>query len=150
MARDILEWYVRIFIDDSGGTARDLSGDLVPGSLTGPTFTHPAVRMTGVSNAAENYLADRPDTSLNGARFYLNNTATTGAFTVINGITTNQSVTITIEYGTSGAPATGDPSFTGEFVLLKRDIVNEGGAMAIDTEWKPISGASAPAWGTKS
>lgn len=150
MAKDILDFYVRFFCDDSGGTARDLSGDLVPGSLSGPQFSHPAVKMTGVSNAGENFLADRPDTRINGARFYMNNTATTGAWTVLNSIRGNNTGwTVTIEYGTAGAPATGDPSYSGEFILLKLDIVNEGGAIALDTEFVPVSGAAIPAWGTK-
>jgi len=147
MAKDILERFILLQWDDSATAPQELAGDLIPGSLSGPSFDHPPVRMTGVSNAAENYLADRPDNEVS-ARFYMNNTATTGAWTVLNG-TRGASGTLTIAFGTGAVATTGDPEYEGEHTLFRANIVNEGGAMAIDVMWKPTSGQTAPAWGTK-
>ena len=145
MAKDILERYVRFWFDDNGGTARDLSADLVPGSLTGPGFTAPEIRMTGVSNQSENYQADRKDVEVS-AQFYMNDTATTGAFTVLKDMQGSVG-TLTIQFGTNAAPTTGDPEYEGEHILLDAGISNQGGAVVISTRFKP-GATTSPAWGT--
>ena len=144
MAKDILERFVRIQWDDSGGTQRDLSTDLVPGSLSGPGFTAGEVRMTGVADTVENYQADRKDTEVS-AQFYMNDTATTGAYTVISA-TQGLVGTLTIQFGTGAAPTTGDPEYEGEHILLDSGIAIQGGAMVMNARWKPGS-TVAPAWG---
>lgn len=140
MAKDILERFVRLTWN-----SQDLSGDLVPGSLSGPGFTSPEVKMTGVSDTVENYKADRKDAEVT-AQFYMNNTATTGAFTVLNA-TQGTSATLQIDFGTDGAPGSGDPRYSGTHVLLEAPIAIQGGAMVINARWKPGS-SSAPTWGT--
>jgi len=145
LAKDILERYIRLSWDDSGAVLRDLSSDMVPGSLSGPGFTAPEVRMTGVSDQSENYQADRKDAEV-GAQFYMNNTATTGAFTVLSA---SQGLvgTLQIDFGTGGAPSTGDPRYSGEHILLDTGIAIQGGAMVMDARWKP-GATTAPAWST--
>lgn len=144
MAKDILERFVRLLWDDSGSVARDLSVDLVPGSLTGPGFTAPEIRMTGVADTVENYQADRNDMEVS-AQFYMNNTATTGAFTVLKG-TLARVGTLTIRFGTGAAPVAGDPEYDGEHILLDTAIALQGGAVVMNARWKP-GATTAPAWG---
>ena len=145
MGKDLLERFVRIWWDDSSGTPRDLSADLVPGSLSGPGFTSPEIRMTGVSEQSENYQADRKDAEV-AAQFYMNDTASTGAYTVLNG-TQGLVGTLTLQFGTGAAPVNGDPEYEGEHIHLEANISNQGGAMVISARWKP-GDTAAPAWGT--
>lgn len=139
---------VRLSWDDSGGTARDLSGDLIADSLNGPGFSAGEVDMTGASETVGNYLADRLENTVT-ARFHMNDTATTGASTVLNG--TLQTVgTLTIQFGENGAaPAAGDLEWEGEYVLLQAPVSTDGGKLVHDCTWRP-SGSVAPDWGTVS
>lgn len=145
MAKDILERFVTLTWDDSATAPQDLSSDMVPGSLSGPGFTAPEVRMTGVSEQSENYQADRKDAEVS-AQFYMNDTATTGAFTVLSA---SQGLvgTLTIAFGTGAVPTTGDPEYEGEHILLDTGIAIQGGAMVINARWKP-GATTAPSWGT--
>jgi len=137
---------IRLSWDDSGGTPRDLSGDLIADSLNGPGFTAGEVDMTGASNTAGNYLADRLENTIT-ANFHMNDTATTGASTVLNA--SIQSVgTLTIQFGENGAaPGAGDPEWEGEYVLLAAPVSVDGGKLVHNCTWRP-SGSTAPAWGT--
>ena len=136
----------RILWDDSGGTARDLSADLVPGSISGGGLTFDEADMTGVSYTVYNFLADRA-TSEVSASFHLNDTATTGAFTVLNG-TGGKAGTLTLQWGQNGAaPTTGDPEWEGEYVLLSNNVSLDGNKPVVQCTWKP-TGATPPAWGT--
>lgn len=135
-----------IEIDDSGGTPRDLSGDLLPGSLNGLGFTAGEVDMTGESNTVQNFLADRKTNTLT-ARFHANDTSTTGATTVLNGIV-QSAVTVTIKIGSGGAaPTTGDLKFSGEFVCLDAKLVPDGGKWVHEVTLRPTT-STAPTWGT--
>lgn len=138
----------RLWFDDSGATARDLSGDLVPGSVSGGGFTFDEADMTGVSNAAYNYLKGHAMSEI-GANFHINDTATTGSSVVINGHNTGAGTgTLTLQWGASGAaPTTGDLEFEGEYVLLDAKIALDGNKFVYQCIFKP-TGATAPAFGT--
>jgi len=140
----------RLWWDDLGtgsGTARDLSGDLVPGSVSGGGLVYDEVDLTGVSNAVRNFLAGHADSEI-AARFHLNDMGTTGAFTVLTGSDGGVG-TLTLQWGSSGAaPATNDPEWEGEYVLLQCDVVLDGNKPVLQAKWKPQAGQSAPAWGT--
>ena len=138
----------RISIDDSGGTARDLTGDLVPGSVSGGGLIYDEANMHGVSEAVVNYLANFANSEIT-AQFRMNDTATTGAFTVINGLN-GSTGTATLRWGQSGAaPTTGDPEWEGEYVCLAGDIVPADGGFSQNVRLLP-TGSTAPAWGTVS
>lgn len=144
-----IERGIRFFWDDSGGTARDLSGDLIPGSI-GPAGgkVGEEVDMTGVSDAIRKFLTGF-STSEIAARFHFNDTATTGSHTVMNN-TVGTVGTITIEFGSNGAaPTTGDPKWSGEYVLIEAPVSQDGGRMVIDGRWLPAAGTADPAWGVK-
>jgi len=136
----------RITWDDSGGNPRDLSGDLVPGSVSGGGLTFDEVDLTGVSESVRNFLAGHADSEIT-ARFHLNDTATTGATTVLNG-SNGGTGTLTLEFGSAGAaPTAGDPDWEGEYVLLDAKVVLDGNKHVHEARWKP-TGSTAPAWGT--
>lgn len=140
----------RLLFDDSGATARDLSGDLVPGSVSGGGLTFDEADMTGVSNAVYNYLKGHATSEIT-ARFHMNDTATTGATTVLNGHNTGAGTgTLTLQWGQSGAaPTTSDPEWEGEYVLIQNTIVLDGNRFVHDCRFLP-TGSTAPAWGTVS
>lgn len=147
--KDKIETGLRLLWDDSGGTARDLSADLVPGSLSGPGLSHDEVELTGVSNDVKQYLAGHA-TANTQARFFLNDTSSTGAFTVLtNNSGNNTNGTLTVQFGSAGAdPTTGDPEWEGEHILMKATVVMDGGRAVLDCSWQPKAGAAIPAWGT--
>lgn len=137
---------IRLLIDDSGGTARDLSGDLVPGSLSGPGLSYEEAQMTGVSEAVRNYLAGHANSELT-AQFRMNDTATTGAYTVLTGVL-GSTGTITVQFGSaSAAPTTNDPEWEGEFVMLDCTVGIADNGAVLNFRALP-TGATAPAWGT--
>ena len=145
--KDKIERGFRILWDDSGESPQDLTGDLLPGTITGGGFTLDEVDMTGVSDAVKKFLGGHSDSAISG-QFHMNDTATTGAFTVLNG-TTGLIGTLTLQYGSNGAaPAGTDPEWEGEYVLLSATVNNNAGKMVITANWQPAAGAADPAWGT--
>jgi hypothetical protein len=137
----------RLYFDDSGATARDLSGDLVPGSCQGGGLVYDQVEMTGESNSVKNYLANHPDSEVT-ATFIVNDTATTGAFTVLKGMM-GAGGTLTLQWGQNGAaPTTGDPKWEGEYVCFGGPMSFDGGKAVWQITFKPQAGQSAPAFGT--
>jgi len=99
VGKNKLERAITIAVDDSGASARDLSGDLVPGSLGAIGQDYEFIDLTGVSNAHHNGLVGWWSAPIT-AKFFMNDAATTGAFTVCKG---NQggTGTITVSYGAS-------------------------------------------------
>lgn len=141
----------RLLWDDAGtgsGTARDLTGDLIAGSCQGGGFAFDEVDMMGVSNAAYNYLAGHAKSEIT-AQFHMNDTATTGAHTVLAG-SDGGIGTLTLQWGSSGAaPTTGDPEWEGEYCLVSYTVSMSGGKAVGNAKWLP-TGSTAPAWGTYS
>lgn len=136
----------RLSFDDSGGTARDLSGDLVPGSVSGGGLTYDEADMTGVSESVRNYLSGHAESEI-AANFHMNDTATTGATTVLNG-QLGSTGTLTLQWGEAGAaPSAGDPEWEGEYILLQNNIALDGNKFVHQCVFKP-TGSTAPAWGT--
>lgn len=138
----------RILFDDSGGTARDLTGDLIPGSVQGGGLTFDEVDVTGVSEKVRNYLAGHAEAPIT-AQFWLNDTATTGAYTVLTGQDGSDGM-LTMQWGENGAaPDSGDPEWEGEYLLVQCSHTIVNGAAALQVRFVPF-GSTAPAWGTVS
>ena len=149
-SKNHVERSFRILFDDAAAAAKDLSGDLVPGSVSGGGFTFDEVDVTGVSNAVYNFLKGRPTSEIS-ANFHMNDTAITGATTVLNGHDTGAGTgTLTLQFGQNGAaPTAGDPEWEGEYVLLKNVIALDGNKFVHQCTFKP-TGSVAPAWGVYS
>ena len=141
------ERWVTVIWDDSGESPQDLTGDLVPGTLSGGGLTFDEVDLTGVSEAVKNFLAGHGESEIS-AQFHLNDTATTGASTVLNG-SAGGTGTLTIAWGAGAAPTTGDLEWEGEYVLLGAPVVLSGNKFVHQCRWKP-TGSTAPAFGTVS
>ena len=136
-----------IQVDDSGGTARDLSTGLVRASISGIGLIYEEADMTGVSDGVVNFLTNHPSSTIS-ATFHLDDTATTGAFTVLKGIEGGAAGTLTCQFGQSGAaPTSGDPEWEGEYIFTGMQVSFDGGKAVIAGTFVPGS-ATAPAWGT--
>lgn len=144
-----IETGFRLWFDDSGGTARDLSGDLVPGSCKGGGLVLDEIDMTGESNTVKNALAGHGDGTVT-AEIIANDTATTGSTTVLHGMVGSDG-TLTLQWGSGGAaPAASDLEWEGEYVLMGAQLSFSGGRAVHSCTWKPAAGSAAPAWGTYS
>ena len=134
-----------ILWDDSGASARDLTGDLVRGSLS-IDDEFESVDLTGVNEELVNYLAGHRNAQVS-ARFHMNDTATTGASTVLNG-NHGGTGTLTLQFGDAGAtPTAGDLELEGEMVNLRNAIAVDGNKYVHDVTWMP-TGSAGFAWGT--
>ena len=137
-----------ILVDDSGTTARDITGDLIPGSLTGGGLTLDQVDMTGVSETVRNYLAGHAEAQISG-QVHMNDAATTGAHTVLSGIDGGAAGTVTLQWGQNGAAPTGsDPEWEGEYVLTTYGPMTFTGGRAVMPFTFAPGTSTAPAWGT--
>ena len=141
-----VERWIIVKQTDSGAVARDLSADLVPGTLQGGGLIFDIAEMTGVSEAVRNYLADHANSDI-AADFYLNDTLVTGAHTVFNGMV-GKAAALVIDFGSGAAPVTGDPEWSGTYLVTQAALGQSGNKPVIHVKWKPGSGV-APLWGTK-
>jgi hypothetical protein len=136
--------WIRVLVDDSGGTARDISAAVNNVSEVGLTFDETEV--TGFSDGVKNFTLGHPSAEIEISGPF-SNLADTGAHTVFNSIDGVETATktVTIQIGIRAAPAGGDPEFEGEYVCSKY-TVNPGDG-TYTARMVPGSG-TAPAWGT--
>jgi hypothetical protein len=135
----------RFLFDDSGGSLRDLTPGLIPGSAQCGGALFESVDMTAVSNSIKNSSFGWGTANIT-AKFYMDDTATTGAFTLLKAAP--YVGTIAVRFGSNGAaPSTGDPEWGGEYILLGAPVTMEGSRPVMTATWEP-SGATPPAWGT--
>ena len=144
MAR-IGKW-TKIYLDDSGGTARDLSTDLT--DIDGLPLTADEIEVGGYTQDKQ-YLAGRQDSQITLTGNFTT-TASTGTHTVISGVNNNNTVcTLTVQKGDNATPTSGDPEFEGEFIVMnytpKPDL---NGSMTFTVNLRPAYGQSIPTWGT--
>ena len=101
--------------------------------------------MLGVSESTHNFLAGHKSTETT-AQFHMNDTSTTGAFTVLTGME-GTAGPLEIQFGQAGAAPTGtDPEFYYAAALLSQVTVTvDGGRSVLNAKWVP-SGATAPVW----
>lgn len=126
-----------IAIDDSGGTPRTLS--TAANSYT-IAIDSGKIDVTGFSEGTVNFTPGLPTHALTLALKF-DSTATTGAFTVLNGIrssATSKTVTIT--------PETGGPVYSGEFLLDNLNVsATPTGGIEMQVAFS-VMGGTAPAW----
>lgn len=144
--KDKIERGFRIWWDDSGGTPRDLTGDLLPGTISGGGLAYDEADMTGVSARVRTFLAGHATSEIAG-QFHMNDTPTTGATTVLNA-TQGLPGTLTLQWGANGAaPDTGDISWVGEYVLIAMNLQLAGNTFVHNCRWLP-TGSTDPDWDT--
>lgn len=138
---------IRVLVDDSGSTERDLSGDLVPDSITGIGEVFEPAEMTGESHTQRHHQANH-STAEFGMQFHMNDAADTGAFTVLKGINGGAADKVTVQYGASGAaPTSGDPEYEGNAVLTSMVAAINNGAIVLDCTFVP-GDSTGMVWGT--
>ena len=142
--------WITFTVDDENPTARDLTADLVPGSLGAIGLDFERIDMTGSSEVVKRAMGNRSNCDIE-AKFFVNidaDRATDVLDAIDDGVTAG---TITIAYGGGGVPASGDPDWEGEYILIRNLKVNDGGRLIHDCLWTPDPGTAAdPAWGTVS
>lgn len=138
--------YIKVLLDDSGGTPRDISDSI--NSIGGIGLSYDQTDVTTIANSVKQYLTGYGDSSVSlGGPF--NNTATTGAHTVLTGLNgANTAATLTIQIGIRAAATTGDPEFEGEYVVTDYQLSGSGTDLTWSASLKPAFGTSTPAWGT--
>lgn len=135
--------HIRVSVDDSGGTARDISASV--SSVSGVGLTYAETDVTAYSDGVINFTLGHPSSEIEISG-PINNTASTGAHIVFAGIAgvETSTKTVTIQIGIKAAPTGGDPEFEGEYICSSYLINGDGTYTA-----RMIPGSStAPAWGT--
>lgn len=139
---------VVVKMDDSGGTLRTFDdGDIISVDL-GLKFDQ--FDVTGFGDAVHNMINGqlRAPVTLKG---YLTTTTDVGTHTVIKDVfAQGKTATLTVQVGQNAAPTTGDPEYSGEFLVSSYvPVLSNGGAVSFTATLVPATG-TAPAWGTVS
>lgn len=138
--------YIKVLLDDSGGTPRDITSSI--SSIGDIGLNYDQADVTAINDSVMQYLAGRGDSDVNFSGPF-NNTATTGAHTVFTGLNgANTAATLTVQVGIRAAATSGDPEFEGEYVVTSYLISGDMSNLTWSAALKPAFGASAPAWGT--
>jgi hypothetical protein len=144
--------YVRVFLDDSAGTVRNISGSV--SSIGDVGVTYETSDVTALINDIKQYLTGRGDAPITlGGPFDNTPAAVSPALTGIHAIAPalngkNIASTLTIQLGIRAAPTTGDPKFEGEFIVDKYSWNLDMNNAAWQMTLKPAPGTTAPAFGT--
>lgn len=137
--------YIKVLLDDSGGTARDISASVDNISGTGLRFDQTDV--TAYSDGVHNFTLGHPEAEIDLSGPF-NNVATTGAHTILATIIdapySQDTYTLTVQIGIRAAAAGGDPEFEGEYLVTDYTVNGDGTWSA---HLVPGS-ATVPAWGT--
>ena len=138
--------HIRVFVDDSTPTQRDISASVT--SISGVGLTYAESDVTAYSDGVVNFTLGHPSSELEISGPF-SNVADIGAhevFTSIVGLTpATDTYTVLVEIGIRAAPAGGNPTFSGEYYCSSY-VVN--GDSTYVARMVPAT-ATAPAWGTK-
>ena len=135
--------HIRVKMDDSVPTLRDISASVA--NVSGVGLTYAEQDVTGYSDGVINFTLGFPSSEIE-VTGPIDNTATTGAYTVFKSIVGLQTTTYTLEvqFGVRAAPATGDPNFTGEYYCSSLKLNGDG---TYSARLVPASG-TVPTYGT--
>jgi hypothetical protein len=132
----------RILFND--GSARDLSGDLIPGTISGMGIDWDNVDLTGVSESVRHGLAGH-GTAIITFQMHMNDTATTGGYTVIQG-KDGATGALELQFGQAGAAPTGtDPELYFTLVYPTFTVSFDGGRAVMNVTMRNAS-PTAPVW----
>jgi hypothetical protein len=104
--------------------------------------------VTGFGDAAKHAINGQMQAPVT-LRGYVTTTPATGTHTVINGaFQAGATVTLSVAVGNNAKPTSGDPEYSGEFVVTSyRPTLATGSAVTFEAMLVPATG-TAPAWGT--
>lgn len=137
--------FVIVILDDGSG-ARTITNDVI--AINGMPLNYGKIEVGGYGQDMS-YLIGRGDSEVQ-LTVLVNDTATTGAHTVLKTIVgTNSNYTLTIQIGDNATPTTGDPEFEGEFCCPSYVVTPDlNGAVTGVATLVPFNGNALPAWGT--
>jgi hypothetical protein len=138
--------HVVVKMDDSGGTLRTFAnGDVVSVDLG---LWYDQHDVTGFGDAVHRVINGQMQAPV-VLKGYLTTTANTGTHPVIQGaFAAGSQVSLEVQVGQNATPQSGDPKFTGEFLVGSyKPTISTGGAVMFEARLLPATG-SAPAWGT--
>lgn len=137
--------YIKVLIDDVGDSNRDITPSV--SDISGVGLDHATTDVTAYSDGVINFTLGHPSAEIDISG-PLNNTASTGGHIVFAGIAaapyTQDSYTLTVQFGIRATATSGDPEFEGEY-QLQNYIVN--GDATYTAHLVPAT-ATAPAWTT--
>lgn len=140
--------HIVVKMTDNGSTERTFAdGDI---TSVDPGMSYKQHDTTGFGDDAMNYINGQLDAPVT-IKGFLTTTANTGTHTVLNGLFQNGgTTTLTIQVGQNATPTSGDPEYSGSFLVESyKPTIETGGAITFEAVLKPASG-TAPAWGTVS
>jgi hypothetical protein len=140
--------HITVKMDDSGGTLRTFDdGDISSVDLG---LTNDQHDVTGFGDDAHHFVNGQLQAPVT-LKGFLTTTASIGTHTVIQGaFAAGATVTLEVEVGQNAAPTSGDPKYSGEFVVQSyKPVIETGGAVTFEAMLQPASG-TAPVWGTVS
>lgn len=138
--------HIVVKMTDTGSTERTFAdGDITSVNL-GLTFKQHEV--TGFGDEAQKFINGQMQAPVT-IKGYLTNTALIGTHTVIQPLfAAGDQTTLTVQVGQNAAPVSGDPEYSGDFIVESyKPTIENGSAIAFEAVLKPATG-SAPAWGT--
>ena len=136
MGRDIQTKYTEFWIDNAAGILTELTDDLIPSSIANPGLVAQGVDMTAENSPVEVHQEGRPKAPFS-VKFHTNNTASTGAYTILTAIRGTGPKTVNIRLGTGGAPTSGDPQFGGEVVCTGVYLSPDEGRWITNADFMP-------------
>ncbi len=137
--------HVVVRLDDTAGTLRTFAnGDIISVDIPLAFDQHD---VTGFGDATHNFINGQLNAPVT-LRGYLTTTATTGTHTVIrDAYQQGKTVSLQVDVGQNAAPVTGDPRFSGEYLIESyQPVIETGKAVMFTARLKPAIG-TAPAWG---
>lgn len=138
--------HIIVKLDDSGGTPRTFAnGDITSVDLG---LTYDQHDVTGFGNPAHNFINGQLQAPVT-IKGFVTTTANTGTHTVINpAFVAGTQVSLEVQVGNNTTPTTGDPKYTGEFIIESyKPMLDTGKAVTFEATLKPAIG-TAPLWGT--
>jgi hypothetical protein len=140
--------HVIVKMDDAGGTLRTFAnGDITSVDLS---LTNDQIDVTGFGSEVHQFINGQRQAPVT-IKGNVTTTALTGTHTVINGaFAAGTQVTLRVAVGNNTTPTTGDPEYSGEFLVESyKPMLENGKAVTFEAKLQPATG-STPSWGTMS
>ena len=140
--------HIVVKMTDNGSTERTFdTGDISSVNL-GLTFKQHEV--TGFGDEAQKFINGQMQAPVT-VKGYLTTTALVGTHTVIAPLfAQGAQTTLTVQVGQNATPTTGDPEYSGDFIVESyKPTLENGSAIMFEAVLKPATG-TAPTWATVS
>lgn len=136
--------HIIVKMDDSNGTLRTFAaGDIRSVDLG---LTYDQFDVTGFGDETHQFINGQLQAPVT-IQGYVTTTADIGTHPVISGaFQAGNQITLTVQVGNNTTPTTGDPQYSGEFIVESyKPTITTGGAIMFTATLKPATG-TAPQW----